>query len=485
MEADHIKKELIQIVGNKNVITNRTKRASYRYGNVLEYRLSKPEFLSDYIIKVMSTAQVSSVLKLANKYKIPVVPWGGGTDFSGANSPIRGGLVIDLKSLNKIRINKEEMYATAGAGSILLQISKEAEQQGLLFPHEITSQPSATIGGAVSTNSFGLRSGKYRSIKNLILGIEAVLPTGEIVKTKPLFKTSTGYDIISLMTGSEGTLGIITEIVLRLTPLPDVRKISSYLFWSFDEAFEFSNMVYKILEPDIFNLIELCFITDIELKSEYLQNLIITQTNKDLDLAVKKGSVPAILTVGFEGNKKIVSEKEKILQELAKDAIPLKEMNFYNRRFARYHEDFRDILELHPEMSLDEMTYSSLDFSLPVNKVLSFNKNVIKIISEFPEFFLLDFDIYSHPSVIGMDILFPKEGVKSYYELLTKIYDQVLKEGGSLSSVHGIGTRLLSKLKYDIGEENIKFMEKIKDSLDPNKILNPGKIGNFYGRFND
>jgi FAD/FMN-containing dehydrogenase len=208
---ENIKKELTRIVGEDNIFTKEIQRFCYRFGNVIDYRLEAPTFIPDCVVKPESAEQISSILILANKNEIPVVAWGGGTDFTGANSPIKGGIVLDMKNFDNVEVNEKENYITAGAGTTLINLTKEAEKKGLLFPHEIATQKTATIGGAIATNSFGYRSGRYRSIRNLILGIEAILPTGEIIKTKPLFKTSSGYDLVSILVGSEGTLGIFPD----------------------------------------------------------------------------------------------------------------------------------------------------------------------------------------------------------------------------------------------------------------------------------
>jgi glycolate oxidase len=477
MEKDIIKNELIRIVGSKNVFTEKTQRLCYRFGNVVEYRLNPPTFLPDFVVKPSSTRQISSILKLANKHRIPVVVWGGGTDFTGANSSIKGGIVIDMKGLNKIHINREEKWVTAGAGTPLLKITEEAEKKGFLFEHEIASQPSATLGGAIATNSFGYRSGKYRYIRNLILGIEAVLPTGEIIRTKPLFKTSIGYDLISLFVGSEGTLGIVTEATLRLSSKPESREVSSYLFSTFESALNAAKKLYEILTPDFFELFELSFMRYLNSDTDFLDELTEISLPEDfISIINAKNNYPAILTVGFEGMKDVVKVKKKLSKRLLGDSIKIKD-NYYKRRFIRYHEDFKNILNLVPNISLQNLTYASFDISLPVSKIMEINENVHEIAKEQSNIYLLDIDLYSSISVVGVDFLIPLDDPKTYLDLSKNIYAQALKFGGSISAIHGIGTRLLPYLEQDIGKEYKIAMNKIKSALDPSNILNPGKLG--------
>jgi len=477
MEKELIKNELIKIVGPENVFTEKIQRLCYRFGNVVEHRLNPPDFLPDFVVRPNSSEQISSILKLANKYKIPVVVWGGGTDFSGANSPIKGGILIDMKGFNKIYIDKEERTVTAGAGVTLKMISEHAEKEGFLFEHELTSQHSATLGGAIATNSFGYRSGKYRSIQNLILGMEIVLPTGEIIRTKPLFKTSTGYDINSLMVGSEGTLGVITEATLRLSPKPEARKIFTYIFSTFDEAVKAAKKIHEIITPDFFELFELSFIEYLESKKEFLKMYLdpsISEIFKD-----NGESYPAIMTVGFEGKKEIVDIKEGIVDKALNGTIKINNEEFYEKRFVKYHEDFENILEIIPGVSLDEYSYASFDISIPIKKVTNMAKIIHKIAKKYPEVYLIDIDLYSSMSVVGVDFFVPLR-TNDYVKLSKDIYKRVIEFGGSLSSAHGVGTRLLPFLEEDVGKEFIEVMNKIKRALDPQNILNPGKLGDIH-----
>ncbi|MHA2218643.1 MAG: FAD-binding oxidoreductase [Candidatus Hodarchaeales archaeon] len=475
-----IKEELTRIVGAKNVFTEKSQRMCYRFGNVTDCKLVPPDFLADYIIRVSTKEQVSKILKLANNYKIPVVVWGGGTDFSGANSPIKGGIVLDIKELKHVIVDDEEMYVTAGAGAVLSLVSEAAEKIGLFFPHEMVSQPSATVGGAIATNSFGFRSGKYGSIRNFIVGIEAVLPNGELIKTKPLPKTSTGYDLASLLTGSEGTLAVVTEATLKLFPKPETRKISQYFFWSFDDAYKKARKLHNKLTPDIFSIVEMDFLKYVESKKDVLIDIVKGEIPNDIDVSIENGIFPSILTIGFEGVDKIVQGKEEIsLREIGKANL-LEKGGYTKKLFSRHHEDFKDILDLLPDISLNKMTYTAFDFSIPTGKVLDFTKTITKVIDEFQNVYILGVEIYSSLSVIGIDILIPKKDF-NYQEFSNKIYKEVLSIGGSISAVHGVGTRHLSHLAVDVGEEYIKFMSKIKKALDPQDILNPGKLGDING----
>jgi FAD/FMN-containing dehydrogenase len=473
MNKEAIKNKLVDIAGPRHVFTEKSHRLCYRFGNVVDYRLGPPSFLPDFVVKVGSAEQISSVLKLANEHGIPVVVWGGGTDFSGANSPIKNGIVLDLKGLDKIEVNEKERSLTAGAGAILEKIGQEADKKGFLFEHEQTSQPSATLGGAIATNAFGYRSGRYRSIGNLILGMEAVLPTGEIIRIKPLFKTSTGYDLISLLVGSEGTLGVVTEVTLRLAPKPETRDFFTYVFSSIDEALESVERIYGIVTPDFFELFELSFVEYLESRREFLEMAFGSPVPEEL---LGDEGYPAVLTIGFEGMRDVVSLKKNLLEAaVSRAAVEMEEGDYYKDRFIRYHREFKAILEILP-VTLESHSYASFDLALPMGGLAEMVRAIHQIARKYPNSYLLDIDLYSAPSVVGVDFFVPLEK-DDYWKLSKELYGRVLEFGGSVSSTHGIGTRLQPYLGKDLGPEVMEVANRIKRALDPNGILNPGKLG--------
>lgn len=505
-----IKNELVEIVGSNNIFNKKVQRLCYRFGNVVEYRLSPPAFIPDFIVKPRSTKDVSSILKLANNHKIPVVVWGGGTDFTGANSPIRGGIVIDMKLMDKVIVNPDEFSVTAGAGAILSKISDEAENMGLIFPHEITTQDSATLGGAISTNSFGIRSGRYRSIENLILGIEVVLPTGDILKKKSLFKESTGYNITSLVVGSEGTLGVITEATLRLLPKHGQKDLFFFIFGSFEDGFEAGKDIHKKITPDFFNLSEMSFLkySDFSLEfiqkycnsqliSKYLQSKYIRPNLtgvilekilhiapparkfiKYIDDTISGDKCLTILTVGFEGAKKEISAKKHILKDIAVShgGLEFTDESYLEKRADILSKLKEVIFDYFPEQSQD-FTLITFDFSLPIMNIIEIRNRIYSILETYEGFYLLDLNLYSHLSTLGVDVMMEPSGKERYNDILLELKKEVLSLNGSLSFAHGIGTRFSPFLEEDVGGMYIKFMKKIKKCLDPNNILNPGKLG--------
>jgi len=509
MNKTKIKDELEGIVGDENIFTELAERIPYRFGNVVEYRLEPPDFLPDYVVKASSTKQISEILRLANKFNIPVVPWGGGTDFTGANSPIKGGIVVDMKEFNEIEINTEEQYVRAGAGTVLLRITEEAEKNGFLFPHEITTQPSATLGGAIATNSFGHRSSSYRNIRSLILGIEVVLPTGEIIKSKPLFKTSMGYDPISLLVGSEGTLGIITEATMRLIPAPETREFSFYLFDSFEDGFTAAKDIHGNLTPEFFDLVELSFLKysdytvdflmnyiDSALISSYLHSRYIKDSiygnildkllselpstkkiHRYLKNTIHKKSCLSVMTIGFEGDKETIRTRTRIVEKIAREHGGLKfsDETYYEKRFRSF-EKIMDIV-YSQKLPLSKQCLLTLDITVPVSKINNMKNSIHNLVQRYEEIQLLDIDFYSSLTTLGIDLLLPVNKSKIHKGFFKELNNTVLQLDGSLSFAHGVGIRLLPHIEEEVGKEYMSAIQKIKKAFDPNNILNPGKLG--------
>ena len=506
-------RQLEGIVGIGNVYTRLQERLPYRFGYVTEFRYKPPKFIADCVIKPKNTKEVAEVVKLANREKIPVTAWGGGTDFTGANSPIKGGIVLDMKSLNNVEVNTKEHYITAGGGAILLDLTNAAEKHNLLFPHELTTQPSATVGGCIATNSFGHRSGSYRSIKNLILSMEIVLPTGEIIKTKPMFRNAMGYDITTLMVGSEGTLGIITEATFRLLPQPETREFTFYLFDSLGSGFKAAEEIRGNISSEYFDLVELSLLKYSKTKVEFLKRYIKSKTVEDylhskyvesslygsiveriientpmtkqltkhLEKTMKGEGYLTIMTLGYEGPKEIVYKKVRIADNIAKkfEGLKFEDDEYYKKRFGGTLEHMQEMLIHVNESNLEKNALSTLDIGVPHNKIIEFIKAIHKLSKKYKSIQLLDIDVYSHSTALGIDFLVNLEKQKEYDMFMKEIKDKVTKFGGSLSFAHGVGIRFVKDMKTMYDQPYIEVMKKIKDSLDPNGILNPGKLGGY------
>ncbi|MDD3314032.1 MAG: FAD-binding oxidoreductase, partial [Syntrophaceticus sp.] len=215
-----IVKKIGEIVGNENVLKTKEELLCYGYD-------STPEaFLPDLIARPHTTSQVQEIVKLANEHRFPIVPRGAATGLSGGSLPVKGGVVVDLTGMNKIlEIDEDNLVAVVEPGVITYQVQQAVEEKGLFYPIDPGSLKTSTIGGNVAECAGGPRAFKYGVTRDYVLGLEVVTPEGEVLTTGgKTIKSVTGYDLIRLYTVSEGTLGIITKIYLRLIPKPEAKK---------------------------------------------------------------------------------------------------------------------------------------------------------------------------------------------------------------------------------------------------------------------
>ena len=213
---------------------------------------------ADVVVIPRSVDQVVEVVKRASDYKVPVVPYGGGTGVMGAALPVRGGIVIDLKGLNKVlHVNPTDRSVVVEAGCVLEYLGKALEEHGLMLGHDPWSLPIATVGGAISTNGVGYRAASYGPMGEQVLGLEVVLPDGELLTTRSVPKYSSGPNLNHLFIGSEGVFGIITKATLRVFRLPEKRSFATVGFDSFDRGFDAVAELFSLsLRPALVDLTE-------------------------------------------------------------------------------------------------------------------------------------------------------------------------------------------------------------------------------------
>ena len=226
MLAKRILDELKKIVGADNVATDRQDLICYGYD------ATQMEFLPDAVVHPGSVDEVAAVLKLANAEKFPVFPRGAGSGFTGGALPKGGGIVLVVTRLNRIlRIDTENLIAEVEPGVVTEQFQLEVEKLGLFYPPDPASLKFSTLGGNVAENAGGPRCVKYGVTRDFVMGLEVVLPTGEVIRTGgETYKGVVGYDLTRLLCGSEGTLGVITKIIFKLLPLPEAKKTMLTIF---------------------------------------------------------------------------------------------------------------------------------------------------------------------------------------------------------------------------------------------------------------
>ena len=455
---DYIK-ELIKIVGEENVRADEIERLCYSRD------LSVHEAVPDVIVFTKMTEEISKIMSLANKEKIPVTPRGSGTSAVGGALAAKGGILLDLSRMNRIlEIDKENGYAVVEPGVICNHLNA-AIAPTHFFPPDPASANLASLGGMVSTNASGNRALKYGTTKNYVLGLEVVLADGRIINTgSVLSKTSSGYDLTQLFTQAEGTLGIITRIILKILPLPEYIAFAEARFPSTLDA---GKAASEILTSGI--ALSSC---------EILDKVTIDVVNKAMGLNIPE-NVGCLLFIEIDGNKQAVRENieeiNKICQtnqgiETKWDDDPAKRLKMWAAR--------QGIIASLSRVKRGSRMQSIVDDpGIPITKI----PEAIREIQNISEKHDIPISTFGH---IGDGNLHPvvmsdprnQQQWDTIRKVAQDLIELTLRLGGTLTAEHGTGMAKSPYIKRELGE-TLEVMKEIKTALDPNNILNPGKMG--------
>ena len=435
-----------------------------------EYSHDETEDLKFYpsiVLKPNNTNEISAIIKYCNERMIPVTPCGARTGLSGGSLPIMGGVALSTENLNSIiSIDERNMQATVEPGVINQIFRDTVEQKGLFYPPDPASKGSSFLGGNLAENSGGPKALKYGVTKDYVLNLEVVLPTGEIIWTGAnVLKNSTGYDLTSLMVGSEGTLGVITKIVFKLISLP-TKDIT--LLVPFDSAENACKAVSAIF---------ICGITPSAL--EFIERDAIDWTIKYTDINMKiEDNVQAHLLIEVDGN-----DIEQLYVDCEKISDVLNNFNCGNILIADSNEQ-KDRLwkmrRLVGEAVKSNSIYKEEDTVVPRAELPKLLKGVKKIGEKYG-FQSVCYghagDGNLHVNIIKGDMS-DKKWNNELYKGIREIFTLTKNLGGTISGEHGIG--LVQKPYIDIvfSKKEIEIQKEIKKIFDPNNILNPGKIFN-------
>ena len=447
--------ELQRIVGEDWVITRREQMESYLVDETaIPVRVAAAENV--VVVKPANTEEISRVLKLANREKTLVYPRGGGTGNIGGAIPTQDGIVLSLERLDKIEeIDRENLMVVAQAGVTLRDLIQAVEAADLLFPPH-PGDEGAQIGGMVACNAGGTRAIKYGVVRNYVKGLEVVLPTGEVVNMGgKLLKNNTGLDLMHLMIGSEGILGIITRVIFRLYP-----KFAgtATLVISYDDRHQAIKAVPKILQSGVIPLaIEYVDREDMETTAAYL----------GMKWPPAKGTAHLIIMVTGASEEDVYSQCQQISDVCQKyDAV--------DTLIAERKEEQADILKIRSEMytALKPQVADPLDVVVPPAEVANFMDAMERIAKRFDTRIITlghAADGNLHPLV--MKDLADRGLLK---EAKAEIYKEMARLGGTITAEHGIGKIRMSELDLYMDGKSKELMRGIKRVFDPNGILNPG-----------
>lgn len=421
-------------------------------------------FPPEVIVKPENTKEVSQIIKLANKYNIPVVPRGGGTGLSGGALPIFGGICLSMERFKSIiEIDEANFQAVAEPGVITQIFQEECEKRNLFYPPDPASRGSCFLGGNLAECSGGPKAVKYGVTKDYVLALEFVTASGEIINTGArVLKNSTGYNLTQLIIGSEGTLGIITKIYFKLLPLPAKKKVILVAYNSIDEC---ASSVAKIFQAGI-----------IPSALEMMEKSAIEAAKRQLGKEFPNSLAEAQLLIEVDGNYEEALDKdiEKIAEVVsdagAFDIVMAEDSN----KMAELWALRRCIGEAVKSISI----YKEEDTVVPRANMPALIKGVKEICTEYK----ITSICYGHAGDgnVHVNILKDKTDNETWEKnidpAIRKIFELTVSLGGTISGEHGIGYSQKNYLDIAIKENEMKLMRDIKKVFDPNGIMNPGKI---------
>lgn len=423
-------------------------------------------FLPELVVKPGSTEEVAAIMKLCNAEGIPVTPRGGGTGLSGGALPNLGGVLLGTERLNRIlHIDERNLQVTTEPGVITEVLQNAVKEKGLFYPPDPSSRGSCFIGGNIAENSGGPKAVKYGVVKDYVLNLEVVLPSGEIIWTGAnVLKNSTGYNLTQLMVGSEGTLGIVTKIVLKLIPLPAYELLMLVPFRSLDKASEAVSAIFRAgFIPSALELVE---IDALQIVSAMVDSHVVPVSD---DIAAHllvevDGNNPDVLMTEMEAISELLTHYEAGEIFFADDAQQKAELWKLRRRAAE-------------AVKLDGYTIEE-DTVVPRAELPA----LIRGVKQLGKQYNFKAVCYGHAGDGNLHIRIKKEGTDNSMDDaemvkgLRSLFELVHSLGGTISGEHGIG--LVQKNYMDIvfDEANLRLMREIKKAFDPKNILNAGKI---------
>lgn len=450
------RQEIMKIFPADRVMTSMADRHAYSFD------ASFGEYLPDVIVQPQNKEQIQAVVRLANQYRIPVYPRGSASSLSGGPLPVYGGIVVDMSAYPKsLTIDKENMLAIVSSSVITADIHKRAEAEGLFYPPDPSSSAVSTIGGNLLENSSGPKGLKYGTTKEYVIGLEVITPTGHIVRTGgKTVKNVTGYDLTRLIVGSEGTLGIVTEAILRLIPKPKARKTLMAAFPKFEDS---GYALTRILGSQILP-------AAMEVMDQYCIRAVEAYEPSGLPLDVE-----AILIIEVDGHPQAIADEieqcRKLCLEQGAKFVTVAETPEEQARIWKSRK------MISPAIARLGPTKISEDATVPRSQI----PEMMRRLKQIREKYRLELVVFGHAGDGNLhpNILTDRrnaEEMKRVEEAVAEIFRTAVELGGTLSGEHGIGLMKAPFMEMELGQEGVALMKAIKQAWDPNNIMNPGKI---------
>lgn len=450
-----LKKKFADVLGASKVPPGISPLISYSYDS------QQFNSMPDLVVNAETRDDVVKTLILASSYRLPVVPRGAGSGMSGGSVPEKGGIVLNMERMNKIiSFSVEDRLCVAQPGVITADIQRLAEKNGLFYPPEPASAKFSSIGGNVAESAGGLGCVKYGLTKDFIAGLEFVTASGEIVRTGVLSDSEAPFDAGAALIGSEGTLAVVTEVAVRLIPLPPERVTVLAVFKSLPEAAVASNAVLSSgADPSVL---------------EFMDKKCIETVREYAGVEVHPDA-GALLLVELDGDSSTLAEGRKILMDTLSALYPIE------LKSAEKPSERKALWKLR----------ESLSPAIAKIAPLKFNEDVCVPLSKIPTFCAWVEELgkrrnvrvvtFGHSGDGNIHVNFmthwerPEE-VARVHEAVSELFVEVIRQGGTLSGEHGIGLSKRPYINLALSPDTIDYEKKIKRAFDPENLLNPGKI---------
>lgn len=453
-----IREQLIQIVGERDFRDDSEALVTHSY-DATPMLQSMP----DGVIYPETTEEVAAILRIANHHRIPVIGRGAGSNLCGGTVPVEGGLVMPMSRMNKLlEIDTENLTATFQTGLNTKEFHQAVERHGLFYPPDPSSMVISTLGGNIMECAGGLRGLKYGTTKDYVIALEAVLPSGDIIRTGgKLYKDVAGYDLTKLLVGSEGTLAIVTEATVKLLPAPKFKKTMLALY---EDIYAAAQTVTSIVGNRI-----------IPSTLEFIDNptLRVVEEYNKIGLPL---DMEAVLLIEQDG-----MDESTVDRDIAEITRICREQGAAEVRLAATAEEAEKLMmarrsalstlaRIRPTTILEDAT-------VPRSKIADMVLEINRIAKKYE----VNICTFGHA---GDGNLHPtcatdarnEEEIHRVEEAFAEIFDAAIRLGGTITGEHGVGMVKAPYLEWKVGPAGIEVMKAIKQALDPNHIMNPGKI---------
>jgi len=448
--------ELCDAIGSDNIFDKTEERGSYSFDT------TKKKSIPDLVIRPHSTEQVSKVVSIANKHGISICPRGAGTGLSGGAVPINGGILLDLKNMNRIEeLNARDLTVTVEPGVVTKELQDEVAKSRLFYPPELGSAGFSTIAGNVAECTGGMTGMKYGVTRDYVLALEIVLPDGSVINTgRKTLKSVAGYDLTRFFVGSEGTLGVFTKITLKLLPMPEKIGTVMSFFKDIDSALNTTDaiLIKNHLHPR---------------SLEFADKTCIDVVRDSADGKIPEGA-ETLLLIDIDGNEKNVANDISRIDALCRENSALKTL------IANTDEERNTLWDIRKSVLPSLFKVGSVKFNEDVCVPRSKVREVLDKVYELSKTYSLQVAAFGH---IGEGHIYlsvicnnTEEVGVSAHNLISQILKEVVSIGGTITSEQGVGDTKSEFIGLELAPHEIEIMKDLKKMFDPKGIMNPGKI---------